>query len=52
MLFEKCEMATKSIELNTAFDFNMEAKSFIEQKIKEKDEIICEDNEINELVSY
>jgi hypothetical protein len=52
ILFEKCEMATKSIELNATFNFNVEAQNFIEKKIKDKNEIACEDNEVNELVSY
>ena len=52
MLFEKCEMATKSIDLNASFNFNMESQKFVEQTLKEKSKIICEDNEVNELVSY
>ena len=51
-LFEKCEFATKSIELSTVYNFNSDAQSFIEQKIKDKKEIACEDDEVNELVSY
>ena len=50
MLFEKCEMATKSIDISTTFNFNVEAKSFIEQKMNDKNEVSCEDNEVNELV--
>ena len=45
-------MATKSIDLNTSFNFNVEAQNFIEKKIKDKNEIACEDNEVNELVSH
>ena len=52
MLFEKCEMATKSIDLTTAYNFNVDAHLFIEQKKKDKHEIISDDNEVNELVSY
>ena len=45
-------MATKSIDLNTTFNFNVEAQKFIEKKIEDNNEIACEDNEVNELVSY
>ena len=51
-LFEKCEIATKSIELSTAYNFDADAQTFIEQKVKDKKEIACEDNEVNDLVSY
>ena len=51
-LFEKCELATKSIESSTTYNFNADAQSFIEQKVKDEKEIACEDNEVNELVSY
>ena len=50
-MFEKCEIATKSIELSTTYNFNSDAQSFIEQKIKDKKEIACGDDEVNELVS-
>ena len=51
MLFEKCEVATKSIDLTSTYNFNEDAQMFLDQKMKDKQEIISKDSEVNELVS-
>ena len=50
ILFEKCELATKSVESSSTYDFTEDIKYFVEHKLKDKTEIACEDNEVNELV--
>ena len=50
ILFEKCELATKSVESSSTYDFTEDIKYFVEHKLKDKTEIVCEDNEVNELV--
>ena len=50
ILFEKCELATKSVESSSTYDFTEDIKHFVEHKLKDKTKIACEDNEVNELV--
>ena len=52
MLFEKCEMATKSIDPMATNSFTSDAQILIQQQIKEKHEITTDNQEVNDLVSF
>ena len=52
MVFEKCEMATKSIDSMASNSFTSDAKSLIQQQLKEKNEITTDNHEVNDLVSF
>ena len=52
ILFEKCEIATNSVETVNSLTFDHEIKSFITQMAKENKPFFTEDAEVDGLVCY
>ena len=51
LLFEKCEVATQSIECPSTESFNSDLQVFIQQQQRDKKPFLSDNPEANELVS-
>ena len=51
LLFEKCEVATQSIDCPTTETLNSDIEVFMQQQKQEKRPILSDNEEANELVS-
>ena len=50
MAFEKCEMATQSIQSPSSETLSQDIRSFVQKQEAEKKQILSENAEVNELV--
>ena len=51
LLFEKCEMATQSVDCPSSDSFSSDVKVFVHQHEREKKPFLSDNAEANELVS-
>ena len=52
LAFEKCEMATQSIQSPSSESLSKDIRSFVEKQQADEKQILSENAEVNELVRY